>query len=184
MLDFDIFDFQQFGVPQTRRRILASHPDAVRRLRHLQKPALSVANVLALPVLKTGDSCAHIFHNGGYGNKNLSLRSVFGPSFTITTTALYWASPDAPRFLKMTPREMASLQTFRDSFVLPDCKARAYLGVGNAIPPEAAHCCVSASLECSRLSERNVSMLEARVASLEVQLRFARSKDVSLDQSR
>lgn len=167
--DFDIFDFgRQFGVPQSRRRVLASRPDAIRRLRDIKIPPVSVADVLLPPLWNhdTGERCNELFSIGGNGNKNLSLRSVHDLGFTVTGNALYWASPVSTRYQKLTPREVADLQTFPKQFVLPKYKGTAYRALGNAIPPRAAQHCIRASLACECDLRTRVANLEGQIATI------------------
>lgn len=163
--DFDVFDFgRQFGVPQSRRRVLASRPDAMRRLRDVRVPRVVVADVLTPPCHVTdGVQCTTLFSIGGNGNKNPSLRSVTDVSFTVTGNALYWAFPECRRYRKLTPREIATLQTFPHTFLLPQHKGPAYKALGNAIPPLAAQQCIHASL----LVVCDDDDLRARVTALE-----------------
>eukprot|EP00966_Prymnesium_polylepis_P273970 6329144-Prymnesium_polylepis.1 len=122
-LDFEIFDFgRRFGVPQSRRRVLVSRPDAIRRLRDINVPSVTVHDMLSPPYHAPQQQCTQLFSVGGHGNKNLSLRSVHDASFTVTRNALYWASPTCPRFLKLSPREIATLQCFPSDHELPDRK--------------------------------------------------------------
>ena len=171
-LDFEIFDFgRQFGVPQSRRRVLVSRQDAIRRLRDTHVPSVTVHDLLSPPYHAPQQRCTQLFSVGGHdGNKNLSLRSVHDASFTVTRNALYWASPTCPRFLKLSSREIATLQCFPSEHELPDRKGTAYRLLGNAIPPSVAEHCVAAARDCvDRHAE--VAGLRARVAYLEARVR-------------
>ena len=131
-----------------------------------------VADVLSPPPWNddTGERCKEVFSVGGNGNKNVSLRSVHDLSFTVTGNALYWASPTSTRFKKLTPREVADLQTFPKDFMLPKFKRTAYRALGNAIPPRAAQHCIRASLACECDLRRRVANLEGQVAMIMLRL--------------
>ena len=84
----------------------------------------------------------------------------------MTGNALYWASPTSTRYKKLTPREIADLQTFPGHFVLPKYKGPAYRALGNAIPPRAAQHCIRASLACGCDLRTRVANLEGQITTL------------------
>lgn len=67
-------------------------------------------------------------------------RSLDMPIATVTTASAHWHLVDGRWMRKLTVRELARAQSFRDSYILPDEISIGTKLVGNAVPPPmAAH---------------------------------------------
>lgn len=132
---FATFDFAAYGVPQTRKRILAGSPHLVERLR--SNVALRVtAPVAPLDVLKPPPNAALIRASGG---KNVPkfYRRLDVPTWCLLTTAKpYYLDAAANRIRPLSCSELLVLQTFPASYVMPGVlEADRVRMIGNAVPP-------------------------------------------------
>lgn len=73
------------------------------------------------------------------GDQKRQLRRADEPSFTVRAGGSGGATPrawpDYGRVVQMTPRALARFQTIPDWYELPESKALACKGIGNAVPP-------------------------------------------------
>lgn len=97
----------------------------------------------------TANSCRLLLPRVGTRNIAKGLRQIPAESPAPTVRALghdrHWRQFDAivdRRVLKVTPRCFARLQSFPDSFWLPDDPVAATKGIGNAVPCELARAIV------------------------------------------
>jgi DNA (cytosine-5)-methyltransferase 1 len=149
-LDYEVFDFHAFGVPQNRRRVIAGSPHVVARLRRLRATPWRRCARDVLPNPR-GTHTRSLAKRGGdvrrftgakkrvyqeYDDDD-NVRSIDGPAHSaIASYPLRWATPGTGTPLKVfTPDEMAALQCFPPGYVLPKGKVAAVRGVGNALPP-------------------------------------------------
>lgn len=143
-LDFDIFDFSAFGVPQTRTRLLAGTPRLIAKLRRLPPVKSSARDWIQAP--RSSMTKNNAFRNYALTRDAASkkarrilrvdecARSVDEPAHTVLASSLpKWIFKD--RFVRFTPSEAARLQTFPENYILPGAKSHASRGVGNALPP-------------------------------------------------
>lgn len=75
----------------------------------------------------------------GHNGEGLTIRNADEPIFTLTSS-MGIKSPtrtaiEHGRVVAMTPRCLARFQSFPDSYELPESKALAAKGIGNAVPP-------------------------------------------------
>lgn len=146
-VDCDVFDMSLFGVPQTRRRLIAGSPCLVQKLRRLARTPTprSVLDVVPEPKgthIRTGkcwkrsSTDAH----GAYRYKKATLgdhcHPVTGLAPTVTASSTCWATPDgrrATRF-RFSVADVAALQTFPPSYLFPNSKHLATAQIANAVP--------------------------------------------------
>ena len=62
---------------------------------------------------------------------------------------------------RMTPKELAQLQTFPRDYKLPDRKAEAYVQLGNAVPPLVAEMLLEEEAACCEAPVRSESTTRA-----------------------
>ena len=135
---FDTFECADFGVPQTRKRIICGPPQLIKRLQSAPTTQrVSVREVFSseeLPAkfLKNTTSCP-------LGAGARCVRSYEQPSFTVCgARSLSWCDSNGATVRCMRPRELAALQTFPRWWRLPTRSRAAILAVGNAVPAEMA----------------------------------------------
>lgn len=152
--EYAVFDFEELGVPQTRRRLMAGSPELIARLLRSRNcgPKRSVAETISWPRgthVRGGSTGVHqrrkIASKPGepkYSYEKASwtdlCRSISKPSYTVLGKhALVWVTKHKTgcSHSVMSAQELASLQTFPASYVWPENKAEACLQIGNAIPP-------------------------------------------------
>jgi len=153
-LDYDVFRFEELGVPQKRRRLIAGSPCVVARLRRAvgASKKRAVTDVVESPKGTHIRNCTSTMSTkvDASGKKYFVKAEKYelcapvgGPSHTIIAhSALRWATPslgeDHP-FTRLTARESALIQGFSPHYDIGDgCAAlerRALRGVGNAVPP-------------------------------------------------
>jgi len=154
-LDFEHINFADYGVPQTRQRMLvrAVHNGFVPYLpkketwigwysvssKHMDKlhlfhPTKRIIDSLPksipnLSLLNTKDT--------GFEKRTVSFRAEEQPSFTITvehgTSGIVIFQDDV--YYKTTDRIQACLQSFPENYLLPQGTRLACKGIGNAVPP-------------------------------------------------
>lgn len=139
--DYEVVWCYRYGVPQNRNRLVAGSPELVRRLR--ARADLADATVrAALPdaptawLMSATDNTPD--RHGGHRplRPEECMRPTSRPSYTVLTSKVpRWVRADGEVVRRLTPRECARLQTFPDAYELG---ARAYRGVGNAMPVELA----------------------------------------------
>ncbi len=75
----------------------------------------------------------------GHNGEGLTIRQANEPIFTLTSSMGIKrptrAALEHGRVVAMTPRCLARFQSFPDSYTLPESKALAAKGIGNAVPP-------------------------------------------------
>jgi site-specific DNA-cytosine methylase len=75
----------------------------------------------------------------GHNGEGLTIRNANEPIFTLTSSMGVKrptrAAIEHGRVVAMTPRCLARFQSFPDSYELPESKALAAKGIGNAVPP-------------------------------------------------
>lgn len=145
--DCDVFDFSLFGVPQTRKRLIAGSRALVRRLRELCASPLrrSVADVLARPKgthVRSGKSWLKMRarDGGGFAYERASpgdhCRPISEPAPTVTTSSTCWATPEGRRAVRFrfSVAELAALQTFPADYRWPARRGEAFRQIANAVP--------------------------------------------------
>lgn len=144
-IDWDVFDFYDFGVPQHRKRILAGSPSLIAKMRRAKKQRRSVQEFIAQP------KGTHLRNNSLYGNlpkngnkeerkkysKDELVVPITGPSYTVCAAqGLRWATPHTDTPLTwLTAQESARLQAFPEGYQLHENNKISQTGVGNAVPP-------------------------------------------------
>jgi len=146
---FAVFDFSTLGVPQSRKRLIAGSPNIINNLCNAQLRSVvhqSVRRAIAKPrgthvrASKSWKRCERV--NGKYRYERASINDFCKPIDEVAptvcgTSVLRWVNPtgSAGWSNRLTPREMATLQTFPPTYKLPSRHAIAYRQIGNAVPP-------------------------------------------------
>jgi site-specific DNA-cytosine methylase len=160
--EYGVFDLERLGVPQTRKRLVAGSPLLIAQLTRAHETATrrSVRDVISCP------RATHIRNSKSWTSSTLRAsrvpgvakysykkaswndfcKPVSGPAPTVVGGhALVWVLPSGKAGWRsvLTPRELATLQTFPGSYKLPENKTRAYREIGNAVPPAVARLIMS-----------------------------------------
>jgi DNA (cytosine-5)-methyltransferase 1 len=161
---YSIFRFQDLGVPQTRKRLLAGTPKLIARLIRLsgKHRRRCIRDVLRHPKAThirnskswTG-SKRHALEDGGrdweYFKGEITpkcdcVRAVELPAPTVTCNGdlrwAWWEGKDI-KYRRLKPRETAVLQTFPPKYLLPVSTTTAAKQIGNAVPPLVAQLLLS-----------------------------------------
>ena len=146
-IPFEVFDMSFFDVPQTRKRLLASSHEVLARLRTVRdsgRPKRCVRDAIRKcrgTHIKNGQR-TYVTRHGVRTRIPLTRehpnysRSGPGHVHGYSVSPLRWVSDDDEcRHVVMTPRELACLQTFPDTYTLDARKTFARRHVGNALPP-------------------------------------------------
>lgn len=148
---YGVFNFKELGVPQMRKRLIAGSPELIAKLKREteQQPVRSVRSVIEkCRGTHVRSSCVSICKRK-VGTKWLYTRAGWNdfchPVDAVAPTvvarhALVWVTPSGSSAWHdvMTVCELAALQTFPDSYKWPALKRKAYLQIGNAVPPRVA----------------------------------------------
>jgi site-specific DNA-cytosine methylase len=132
-------DSADYGVPQTRVRLIISTPPIVRALKETPVHRVTVADALTAAGLTA--PATHVKSNTTNRDGSPCLRSIQQPTFTVTAAhPLQWANHDGKTIRCCTPTEQALLQTFPPTWAMPSGYRLSIHAAGNAIPPTlAAH---------------------------------------------
>ena len=156
-IDWDVFDFELLGVPQTRTRILAGTPALIVRLRQLRSSdrIRSVRDIIREPrgTHTKGTSCTNVVRKktnrdageGKYVYRALAMheksRPISKPAHTLCAgrrgEGWFTSTPGtlANDYQHFSIEEMAALQTFPDDYKWPKQVTHAARQIGNAVPP-------------------------------------------------
>ena len=145
IIDWDVFNFKNFGIPQCRRRIIAGSPEIIARLRRTPKKQCGVDQFIQHPrgthirnesLYRQGSGPIGRAKRRKMGPDEM-CRPITGPSYTVVASKpLRWATPGSGTSLqRLTPHESASIQAFPPGYALPEVATTATRAVGNAIPP-------------------------------------------------
>ena len=148
---YTVVNLSKLGVPQFRKRLIAGPPDLIARLRRMNYRMRSVRDVVPTPL---GTHVRHELEtsatkrqrvdaqgNAYFGYKRYTdddcCTPTSGPAWTVTARhGLQWANPGTgAKLIRMTPLEVALLQTFPPTYKLGARVGDARRGVGNALPP-------------------------------------------------
>jgi site-specific DNA-cytosine methylase len=146
-IDYEVFNFEDFSVPQTRKRVIAGTPYLIRRLRRLRNndPLMSIAS--ALPDFDAAYIRNETLYACAKGNpkrrrlgKFDMIRDLSLPSFCVVAfkplRAVY-KNPLIP-MRRLTTQESAALQTFPAGYMFPKGVTKSIRLVGNAFTPKVA----------------------------------------------
>lgn len=102
-------------------------------------PWVSAADELGL----TSPTLIHISNYNGHdfhpdGRRKRSERSAHEPSWVVTSKVGDWFEPESGARQKLSPAEVARLQTFPDDHPWQGTKTKVYEQIGNAVPPRLA----------------------------------------------
>lgn len=158
-LDFEVVRMEQYGVPQSRKRIIAGSPWLIERLRSARdtfaapRARGAFQNVppgaVGLKGSATNRSRRYVqrgpsrqlpaFHRR---NRPLAMASrqkrggLAAPAPTVlANSSLQWTREGGFTLCALTLREHADLQTFPRAYVFPGDRKLAQRLVGNAVPP-------------------------------------------------
>ena len=139
----------EYGIPQKRERIFIIgikkelYPTPNNKIFHVAESLRNIpehynAHLFSTPTTETINKIRNLQQGQKFNkNYNLSRKRLYAdrPSPTVTTVNLF-IHPTEDRFL--TPRELARLQSFPDTFTFYGKKTCITKQVGNAVPPKLA----------------------------------------------
>jgi len=155
LVDFDVFDFEQYGCPAVRRRVLAGSPRLIERMRDedgshdLKRDAPSVKHFFESESWPAGSG--ELSTNLVVGNNPRVARRVEnGIAYTVTSKGLRFSRKvvdvngvEHGRYKNehtFTTLELARFQTFPASYQWPGgTQKQLFKAVGNAVPCTIAH---------------------------------------------
>lgn len=135
-VDFVVCNFADFGVPQTRTRVIAGSPEVVRRARETRLPRVSVRQ--ALPDLPDNVCFVKHSHCGNHRRapERSRCRAVTLPSFTVTQNTHTLVDREFRLVRSIRIPEFLVLQGCRRDWPLPRCGFDVQKRlVANAVPP-------------------------------------------------
>ena len=163
-VDWDVFQFELLGVPQTRVRILAGTPALIVRLRQLRSDERrrGVTSVIKAPrgTHVRGTSTTKMLRKKTKSEPGESKfvyrtapldfesRPIRKPAHTICaskTPAWFTKVPgcEARDYRLFSHSELAALQTFPENYSWPEASMQALRQIGNAVPPLVAQLLMS-----------------------------------------
>ena len=157
MVDYAVFNFADFGLPQTRKRVIGGRPATIHALRHAPqlrvKKRIGIGETLA--PLGTVPANAHFFHGpnhvfpkkekmrkcplipGKWSDSTAHCYELEHVGPPMTTHVTNWLTSDYDYIRRLTGTETQLLCGFDADFKWPEgvSRARMLAGVGNAVPP-------------------------------------------------
>jgi DNA (cytosine-5)-methyltransferase 1 len=157
-LAYHVFDFEELGVPQTRKRLIAGTPALVARLVRLcgTHRVRSVRDVISTGrathlrnskgwdcrtlrhIRKPGES-KYVYERRPLVPESQRVRLVTLPAPTLLCNGdmrwAWWDTDGVVRLQHLCVSHAAALQTFPPSYAWPKKVKRAYKQIGNALPP-------------------------------------------------
>ena len=172
---FDVFHFQDLGVPQTRRRVIAGSVEIVQALQALRNEARKSRRVLSVQDVIPHCRGSHVknattstwkVRDGIRTQIKLTedhprfARQVSEPAYTVTANSpLRWYSPNRDGCTIFSPLELMLVQGFPTDYQLNKKRGPAYQQVGNAIPPPVVSLIVEAAT--GRPADRKSKTMES-----------------------
>jgi site-specific DNA-cytosine methylase len=157
-LTYHVFDLEELGVPQTRKRLIAGTPALVSRLVRMcgtgrlrsVRDVISTGRATHLRSSKGWD-CQTLRHIRKPGEskyvysarplvpESARVRAVTLPGPTIVTTSqprwVRWHNDGFEHLKRVDVKHTAAMQTFPPTHRWPETKHLAYKQIGNALPP-------------------------------------------------
>lgn len=154
LIDCEVLDMANFGVPQTRERAIAARPATIHALRHVRSlrvdTLVSIQDVIELPegvaYMRSRKShkvnpedvqpCPNI--PGGFTDGFVKFYPINAPAPTQMGTAPHWDAADfKTKMGRLTAEQSRILATFPETFKWPveATKKDAEEGYGNCVPP-------------------------------------------------
>tara|TARA_B110001452_G_C15199323_1_gene416283 strand:- start:103 stop:1383 length:1281 start_codon:yes stop_codon:yes gene_type:complete len=152
--DFEVFHMEDYGVPQTRHRVICARPGTIHALRHEQtlrvSPPVCAHEVLDLPEhagfyrgFKTRSikdpekvkPCPTL--QGRWSDGKVELYDLSIPTPTVCSRGFDWIRPDFSYLRAFLWQETAAVMTFPMSFQWPGNMSNSgrNAALGNAVPP-------------------------------------------------
>lgn len=153
LFDCEVIDMVEFGVPQTRTRLIAARPATMHALR--RGAALRVDQPVAIRDVLTPPEGAAFLRSrksrkvdpskvvpcpnspGMFTDGFVQFYPLDKPAPTQMCTAPHWDAADFSAMPRLTPDDCRRLATFPEDFRWPEgvTKAQQEEGYGNAVPP-------------------------------------------------
>ena len=198
---FTTIDCADYGVPQSRVRLIISTPRIIRALKEVAVRRLTIADAFAAAGVDLPTGATHVKSNSNNRDGSSSLRSIYTQSFTLTAShPLAFSDAHGTTIRCLTVAESAVLQIIPSSWQLPKGSRAGIHAVGNAVPPPVAICimrcavldtptCTQTPIDrapaalpaappsrrCSSPWKAQVRKLKRRVAALEAAVLAART---------
>lgn len=158
-IDFEVVDMSFWGVPQTRRRVIAGSPFLIQRLRDVRQPLQRVGMRQACKTMPKnaigikGQRGHWGNHGRGAGRPAFKKCSIVVPlerrvrpggtavpsPTVLCSNCLTWAKSGGETIRCLTLREHADLQTFPHNYIFPEYnRVLSQRLCGNAVPPKFA----------------------------------------------
>lgn len=153
--DYEVVEFAEFGVPQTRTRLIAGSPDLVSRIRFGSGMRVSRVRTVRDAIAEIPDGA--VFVRGNWHRETKAdeveegangtflhaaaqklARRLDEPSWTVMADKpLQWWTSSYARIRNMNVKETLALQSFPTDYQsAQDTKVNGFLkGIGNAVPP-------------------------------------------------
>lgn len=139
-VDYDVVHMDQYGVPQSRKRMIAASPPLMHRLRtdeSLRAPAPLVTDIITPPPNAVYmRSSVGMTPTAERQERHGDVRPVASLCWTCTATHPHaWLTGDRKHIREFTNAESLVLQTFPKKTKLPERRVDGNRAIGNAMPP-------------------------------------------------
>ena len=149
-IDWEVVNMADYGVPQTRRRVIVARPEVMRLLRERKVPWRSILDVMTPPTTHIRNHLVYSRDKKGVQVKHhprKASRRCDLPAYTqVAARPLFWSDSEGSTLRCLTQAETALLQTFPPGYTFPPGSRPGLGAVGNAVPPRMAR----AIMECVR----------------------------------
>lgn len=139
VVDYEVIHMEKYGVPQSRKRMIAASPSIMHRLRtdkSLLAPAPIVTDIITPPTDAVYmRSSVGMTPKVGRMERHGDVRPVNSLCWTCTATHPHaWLSSDRKHIREFTNEESLVLQTFPKCTKLPSRRVDGNRAIGNALP--------------------------------------------------
>ena len=157
LVDFQVFNFADFGLPQTRKRVIGGRPAMIHALRHAPEFRVKKRTSIGEAMAKVGTmpENAHWYHGpnhvfpkkakmkpcpktpGKWSDKTAHCYELTAVGPPCTTHLTNWLDEEFDFIRRLSGAETQAYCGFDADFVWPAkiSRARMLIGVGNAVPP-------------------------------------------------
>lgn len=154
VIDFEIFQFGEYGTPADRTRVIAATPYLIERMRSeesLKRPAPSVKGFFEAEPWPEGEGVLSTNLVQGNNHRKERIRRVEKTAYTVTGEGLKFVlrglSSTTGEYVKcvhvrsFSTLELARVMTFPASYTFPDDATQTSLfkAIGNSVPPLISH---------------------------------------------
>ena len=156
---YKVIDAYDFGIPQTRVRLIAGPPALIREFSAGELVPTVTIREAYMHRFGQDPPASHVKNTSRGLNSKVYTRSVDGSSFTVTAShPLMWCDAHGSTLRCMNAEESAMMMGFPREWHFPKQQRLAQQAIGNAVPPPIARRIMRAAQTLQGRANENQSM--------------------------